>query len=107
MCKDFKGMSLMDIQVLANEQLEKKELEMKIAQEKQKELQPSYCIKQLLSENNLNDALKKLEENNIDLEAFWGLDNAQIKEQLGIEAYGERKHLENLMTEIKSKHQKS
>ena len=31
MCKDFKDMTLMDIQVLATKQIEKKELEMKIA----------------------------------------------------------------------------
>ena len=56
MCKDFKDMTLMDIQVLATKQIEKKELEMKIAQEKQEDLTPSYSIKKLLSENNLKDA---------------------------------------------------
>lgn len=105
MCKDFNEMSLMDIQLLANKQIQKNELEMKIAQENQKELPPSYDIKKLLSENNLKGAYKKVQEHNLDQEAFWGLDNDKIKELLGVETYGERKHLVKVMAEIKKKHQ--
>ena len=104
MCKDFKDMSLMDIRLIANKQIQKNELEMKIAKENRKELPPSYDIKKLLSENNLKDAYKKVEEHNLDQEAFWGLDDAKIKELLGIEAFGERKHLVKVMAEIKKKH---
>lgn len=77
---------------------------MKIAQENQKELPPSYDIKKLLTENNLKDAYKKVQEHNLDQEAFWGLDNDKIKELLGVETYGERKHLVTVMAEIKKKH---
>ena len=104
MCKDFKDMTLMDIQVLATKQIEKKELEMKIAQEKQENLTPSYSIEKLLSKNKLKDAYKMVQENNIDSEAFWSLDDAQVKEILKVEAYGDRKHLLTVMAEIKSKH---
>ena len=80
---------------------------MKIAKEKQEDLTPSYSIEKLLSENNLNDAFKMVEENNIDREAFWSLDDAQVKEILKVEAYGDRKHLVSVMAEIKSKHLES
>ena len=104
MCKDFKDMTLMDIQVLATKQIEKKELEMKIAQEKQVDLTPSYSIEKLLSKNKLKDAYKMVQENNIDSEAFWSLDDTQVKEILKVEAYGDRKHLVTVMAEIKLEH---
>ena len=53
----------------------------------------------------MKDAYKKVEEHNLDQEAFWGLDDAKIKELLGVEAYGERKHLITVMAEIKKKHE--
>jgi len=59
----------------------------------------------LLSENNLKDAYKKVEEHNLDQEAFWSLDDAKIKELLGVESYGQRKHLVSVMAEIKKKHE--
>ena len=96
----------MDIQLLASKQIEKKEQEIKAAMESKKDEPPAYDIKKLLSENNLNEAIKKYEENNMDKEAFWALDDGKIKEVLGIESYGERKHLVNLMAEIKKKHEK-
>jgi len=82
-------------------------MEMEIAKEKQQDLTPSYSIEKLLTENNLIDAFKMVEENNIDREAFWSLDDAQFKEILKIEAYGDRKHLVSVMAEIKSKHLES
>ena len=96
----------MDIQLLASKQIEKKEQEIKAAMESKKDEPPAYDIKKLLSENNLNEAIKKYEENNMDKESFWALDDGKIKEVLGIESYGERKHLVNLMAEIKKKHEK-
>jgi len=45
-----------------------------------------------------------VQENNIDSEAFWSLDDTQVKEILKVEAYGDRKHLLKVMAEIKSKH---
>ena len=45
-----------------------------------------------------------VQENNIDSEAFWSLDDTQVKEILKVEAYGDRKHLLTVMAEIKSKH---
>jgi len=38
-----------------------------------------------------------VQENNIDSEAFWSLDDAQVKEILKVEAYGDRKHLLTVM----------
>lgn len=58
----------------------------------------------MLKENDLEDAIKKVEENKLDKEAFWALDDGKIKEVLGVEVYGKRKNLLNVMTEIKRLH---
>lgn len=82
-----------------------------VEEERQKELEqkkpvpPSYDIKKLLKENDLEDAIKKVEENNVDTEAFWDLDNDKMKEVLGVETFGKRKNLLTIMAEIKKKHQ--
>lgn len=96
----------MDIQLLAKQQALKNEEESKKALEVKKLEPPSYDIKKLLSENNLKDTYKKVEEHNLDQESFWGLDDTKIKELLGVESYGERKHLIKVMGEIKQKHTK-
>ena len=106
MCKDFKEMSVMDIQLIANKQILKNEEDLKKAEQAKKVEPPSYDIKQLLTENNLTDAYTKVEELNIDQEAFWALDDKQIKEVLGVESFGERKNLVRVMDEIKKKHTK-
>ena len=99
-------MSVMDIQLIANRQILKNEEDLKKAEQAKKVEPPSYDIKQLLTENNLTDAYTKVEELNIDQEAFWALDDKQIKEVLGVESFGERKNLVKVMDEIKKKHTK-
>ena len=106
MCKDFKDMSVMDIQLIANRQILKNEEDLKKAEQVKKVEPPSYDIKKLLEENNLSEAYKKVEEHNMDQDAFWALDDGKIKELLGVESFGERKHLVRVMDEIKKKHMK-
>ena len=106
MCKDFKDMSVMDIQLIANRQILKNEEDFKKAEQVKKVEPPSYDIKKLLEENNLTEAYKKVQEHNMDQEAFWALDDGKIKELLGVESFGERKHLVRVMDEIKKKHMK-
>ena len=84
---------MMGIYILAEKQNLIIEEEKKRVEENQKPVPPSYDIKQLLKENDLEDAIKKVEENNVDPDAFWALDNDKIKEVLGVELYGKRKNL--------------
>jgi hypothetical protein len=103
--KYFNDMSsMMGIFILAEKQTLIIEEEKQRELEKSKPMPPSYDIKTLLKENDLEEAYKKVEENNVDTEAFWELDDGKIKEVLGVEAFGKRKNLLTVMAEIKKKH---
>ena len=95
---------MMGIFILAEKQSAILEEEKRKDEEASKPKPPSYDIKTLLKENELEDAIKKVEENNVDQEAFWDLDDGKIKEVLGVEAFGKRKSLLTMMAEIKKKH---
>ena len=79
---------MMGIFILSEKQTLLNEEERQKSLEKSKPVPPAYDIKKLLKENDLGEAVKKIEENNVDAAAFWDLDNDKIKEVLDIKTFG-------------------
>ena len=54
---------------------------------------PTYDVKQLLKEFQLESALAKMDEHEIDSEIFWELGDGDFKDMLDIKLIGQRKKL--------------
>lgn len=98
---------MIDLYTLAKEQDNKQKIEMskEKEEEKMKSTPPTYDIKKLLSDHNAKEAIEKLNEQNINSEAFWDLDDTNLKEILDIKVFGIRKNLLQAMAEIKRAHE--
>lgn len=78
------------------------------AEEKTKRIGlPTYDVKQLLKELQLEDAIVKMDEHEIDKESFWALGDGDFKDMFDIKLIGQRKKLVNKMAEIKEDHEKA
>ena len=68
---------------------------------------PKYDIKKLLEEQDLKDSIPKLDENKIDDELFWQLEEKEFSEKLEVKVFGQLKMLMARIKEIKDDHTKS
>lgn len=68
---------------------------------------PKYDIKKLLEEQDLKDIIPKLDENKIDAELFWQLEEKEFSEKLEVKVFGQLKMLMAKIKEIKDDHAKS
>jgi len=68
---------------------------------------PKYDIKKLLEEQDLKDMIPKLDENKIDDELFWQLEEKEFSEKLEVKVFGQLKMLMAKIKEIKDDHAKS
>ena len=68
---------------------------------------PTYDVKQLLKELQLEDVLVKMDEHELDSELFWQLGDGDFKDMLDIKLIGQRKKLVQRVAEIKEEHEKA